>query len=120
MIYRILADAVVFIHFLWIIFLITGSLWGRKNKAVRYIHISGLFFALFIHVLDWYCPLTHIEVWLRSLHNPALAYRGSFIIHYVERIIYLDASPLLITVLTITLCAFHGWIYTGALRRRRL
>ncbi len=113
MIYGILADGVVFIHFLWILFLITGSLWGRKNRAVRYLHISGLFFALIIQLLDWYCPLTLLEVWLRSLRNPALSSGGSFIITYLERLIYISIPPSVVQVLTVLLCAFHGWMYLG-------
>ena len=51
MIYRILADAVVIIHFLWIVFLFLGGFFGRKIMAVKIFHLSGLFFAFFIQVI---------------------------------------------------------------------
>ena len=111
MIYKILADSVVLIHFLWIIFLFFGAFWGVKSKVVRIFHLSGLAFAFIIQIFDWYCPLTHLEVWLRSKHASALTYIGSFIIDYVEEIVYVELSRTLILVLTVILCALNAWLY---------
>ncbi len=111
MVYKVVADIVVFIHFLWIIFLIFGAFLGVKNRAIKIFHISGLVFAFVIQIFDWYCPLTHLEVWLRAKHDPALTYKGSFIIHYVEKIVYIELSRYLIFIFTIFLCAFNGWYY---------
>src|SRR3989304_9245581 len=99
--YRILADITVLIHFSWILFLILGAFLGAKNKGVKIFHISGLVFAFVIQIFDWYCPLTHLEVWLRSKHDPALTYTGSFIIHYVEKIVYIELSRTLILIFTL-------------------
>ncbi|MBM4277918.1 MAG: DUF2784 domain-containing protein [Deltaproteobacteria bacterium] len=111
MVYKILADSVVLIHFLWVVFLFLGGLWGRRNKVLKIFHLSGLAFALVIQIFDWYCPLTHLEAWLREKHHPGLAYTGSFIIHYVERIVYMEISRTLVFVFTILLCGFNGWLY---------
>jgi len=116
MVYKILADIVVLIHFLWILFLFFGSFWGVRNRAIKIFHLSGLAFALIIQIFDWYCPLTDLEVWLRSKHSPALTYAGSFIIHYVEEIVYIELSRYLVLILTIFLCAFNAWFY---LRRKK-
>jgi len=113
--YKILADIVVIIHFLWIVFLIFGAFLGVKYKTVRVFHISGLIFALTIQIFDWYCPLTHIEVWLRSKHDPALAYAGSFIPHYIKKIVYIELPRYTIFILTVILCGFNAWMY---LRKR--
>jgi hypothetical protein len=115
MVYKILADIVVLVHFLWILFLFFGAIWGVRNRGIKIFHLSGLAFAFIIQVCDWYCPLTHLEVWLRSKHSPALTYEGSFIIHYVEEIVYIDLSRYLVLVLTIFLCGFNAWFY---LRKR--
>lgn len=109
--YKILADIVVFIHFLWIVFLVFGAFLGIRNKAIKIFHISGLVFAFVIQIFDWYCPLTHLEVWLRAKHDPSLAYTGSFIIHYVEGLIYLEISPWLIFFLNLLLIGFNVWFY---------
>jgi len=126
MFYKVIADIIVIIHFLWILFLILGALWGVKYKAIKILHLSGLIFAFTIQIFDWYCPLTHLEVWLRSKHNSALTYTGSFIIHYVEKIVYIELSRNLIAILTIFLCGFNVWFYLretktkGYLRRHTL
>ena len=115
MVYKILADIVVLIHFLWILFLFFGAIWGVRNRPIKIFHLSGLAFAFIIQVFDWYCPLTHLEVWLRSKHSPTLTYGGSFIIHYVEEIVYIDLSRYLVLIFTILLCGFNAWFY---LRRK--
>jgi len=115
MFYKILADIVVLIHFVWILFLFLGGFWGVRNKVVKIFHISGLFFALLIQIFDWYCPLTHLEVWLRSRHNPSITFAGSFIIHYVEKIVYIEISRYLILIFTVFLVGINSWLY---LKRR--
>ena len=107
-----LTDTIVLTHFLWIIFLFLGALWGVKNKAVRILHLSGLAFAILIQIFGWYCPLTYLEVWLRSRHDVALTYTGSFIIHYVERVVYIELSRFLIFILTVILCGLNLWLYS--------
>jgi hypothetical protein len=115
MLYKILADIVVLIHFLWILFLFFGAFWGIKNKGVKIFHLSGLAFAFIIQIFDWNCPLTHLEVWLRSKHSPSLTYVGSFIIHYVEKIVYIEISRFVVLMFTILLCGLNAWLY---LRKR--
>jgi hypothetical protein len=109
--YKILADITVFIHLLWILFLISGAVWGRRNKAVKIFHFSGLVFALTLQIFHWYCPLTHLEVWLRERHNPDLTYTGSFIIHYMEEIVYIRVSGTVLLSLTIFICVLNTWLY---------
>ena len=111
MVFKILADMVVLIHFAWILFLFLGAFGGSKNRVVKIFHISGLFFAFLIQIFDWYCPLTYLEVWLRSKHSATLAYTGSFIIYYVEKIVYFEIPHLLLILLTILLCGINGWLY---------
>lgn len=111
MLFKILADIIVFIHFLWIVFLIFGALIGVKSKPIRFLHVSGLVFAIFLQIMGWYCPLTYLEVWLRSMHDPSTAYPGSFIAHYLERIIYIELSSGLVFLLTVILCCFNAFLY---------
>ena len=115
MFFKIFADIVVLIHFLWILFLFFGAFWGIKNKGVKIFHLSGRAFAFTSQILDWYCPLTHLEVWLRSKHSPTLTYVGSFIIHYVEKIVYIEISRSVVLMFTILLCGLNAWLY---LRKR--
>ncbi|HET6516106.1 MAG TPA: DUF2784 domain-containing protein [Thermodesulfovibrionales bacterium] len=114
--YKLLADTVLFVHLLWILFLIFGVFWGMKNKKVKRIHITGLTFALIIQAFNWYCPLTYLETWLRSKHDPTLSYTGSFISHYAEKIVYIELPPSLIFGMTTLLAGITSWLYV---RRKR-
>jgi len=87
MIYKILADLMVALHLAWIVFF-SWSLVGRAQPTGENIHLSGLGFAVLLQVFDWYCPLTHLEVYLRGRHDPATSYTGGFVIQYLERMIY--------------------------------
>lgn len=111
MFYRLAADFVVIIHFIWILFLIFGAFVGRRCSIIKIFHVAGLGFAVTIQIFGWYCPLTHLEVWLRQRHDSSLSYSGSFIIHYIERLIYIELSPKIIFVLTILLVVSSLYFY---------
>lgn len=111
MLYRLAADGVVLVHFLWIVFLIIGAFIGRKYQAVKIFHIIGLCFAVIMQFFGWYCPLTYLEIWLRQKHDPSLSYSGSFIIHYIEKIVYIELSPWIIFILTLILVSISAYLY---------
>jgi hypothetical protein len=81
------------------------------------VHGAGLLFAIVSQVFGWYCPLTHLEVWFREMQHASQAYPGSFIAHYVERLIYIDMPPAAIFVLTLALAGFNVWIYRMACKK---
>jgi hypothetical protein len=116
MIYKILADFTLLVHLIWILFLFLGAYFGTRIRLIRILHLSGLAFALISEIFGWYCPLTYLEVWLRSKHDPRWLYAGSFIIHYVEKIVYLELSRALIVIGTVILVGFNVWFY---LRRKQ-
>jgi hypothetical protein len=111
MLYKILADFVVLIHFCWIFFLIAGVFLGRRYRRVRIFHIAGLLFAVLLQVFGWYCPLTYVEIWLREKHYPSITYKGSFIIHYVEKLVYIELTREIVFVLTLMLVAASAFVY---------
>ncbi len=111
MLYKIIADMIVLIHFLWILFLFFGALLGVRYKAIKGIHVCGLLFAIVIQFFAWYCPLTYLESWLRARHNPAMTYTGSFIAYYAEQIVYLELSRSLVLLSTVFLLVFNAWFY---------
>lgn len=116
-VYRVLADIVVVTHLLWIFFLITGAYWGRKHRPVMIMHGAGLVFAVVMQVFGWYCPLTHLEVWLRERQGVGESYPGSFIAHYVENLVYLEVTGRMIFMLTLILLAVNGWMYWKAFKK---
>lgn len=115
MVYRIFADIVVLLHFLWILFLMLGVFFGIRYKIVKIFHISGIIFALVFQIFNWHCPLTYIEIWFRAKQDPTSSYSGSFIIHYIEKLVYIDMSRNLVFMLSILLfiCAIWFYLRTG-------
>jgi hypothetical protein len=111
MFFKLAADFVVLIHFMWVVFLIVGAFMGKNYYSVKIFHIVGLGFAVIIQIFGWYCPLTYLEVWLRQRHDPLLTYSGSFIIYYIEKFVYIELSPWIIFVLTLILVALSAYIY---------
>jgi hypothetical protein len=114
--YGFLADTVVAVHFLWILFLIFGGWWGRRIRGVARLHLAGLVFACLVEGFDWYCPLTHLEVWLRS-KGAQTGYAESFLSHYLTQFIYLGLPHPLIVSLTMALCAANAWLYLAKPKR---
>ena len=108
--YGFLADLVVAGHFIWIQFLIFGGWWGRRIRWVAAVHLAGLTFASLVEGLDWYCPLTHLEVWFRRKGSQS-GYTESFISHYLNQFIYIDLPHPLVVSLTLALCAANAWLY---------
>ncbi len=117
--FRFLADAVVFFHFLWILFLIFGFAFGRKSKKIKLFHIGGLFFAIFIQAFDFYCPLTYLEVFLRQKHDPQGVYAGSFIIYYLEKLIYMEVSRVVIVIVTFLVFGVNMFLYFWPIGREK-
>ena len=118
MTYRVLADIIVVVHLLWILFLVAGGYWGVKRRLVMMIHGAGLVFAMVSQVFGWYCPLTHLEAWLMEKARPSTAYHEPFIAHYAKKLVYIDVPAFAIFVLTLVLIAVNGWLYWRAFRKK--
>ena len=118
MLYKVLADIAVLIHSLWVAFLLFGFIWGRKSKVVRNLHLGGLLFAMFLQLMGWYCPLTHLEYWLRQRYAPGMGYPGSFIAHYLEELIYVSLTMRQLFLFTLALSAGILWGYFGKRRTK--
>lgn len=78
---------------------------------MRIFHISGLGFAVLLQILGWYCPLTYLEIWLREKHDPSIIYKGSFIIQYVEKLVYINLTREMVFVLTLILVSVSAYLY---------
>jgi len=105
MFYKIAADFVVFVHFMWIVFVILGFpvfLYFNLSRW-RLLHLTALIATIIMQLTQTVCPLTYLEVYLKSKNISGAFYPGSFIIGKIEDIIYLEDLATLekITCLTI-------------------
>ena len=115
MIYRVLADIFMVIHFAWIVFMLLGfALTVRAffrpgffdRWLFRTIHFAGIVFVATLEILRLYCPLTLWENAMRRHYDPSHEYPGSFIIGYLERLIYPDVPPVVVVIPTILIALF--------------
>lgn len=128
---KILADFIVVVHFLWILFMLWGfvltfcavlgvyvfrssrMIWRRffDRWILRTLHLIGIAFVGTLTLLDKYCPLTIMENLFRRRYDPATDYPGSFIVHYIEKLVYPNVDPVFIIVPTLFVAAFTIAVY---------
>ncbi|MDJ0632751.1 MAG: DUF2784 domain-containing protein [Xenococcaceae cyanobacterium MO_188.B29] len=122
MIYRLIADLVVFIHLLFILFAVLGGLLVLKYHRCALLHLPALVWAVLIALFGWVCPLTPLENWLRELGG-VLGYETSFIEHYLLPVIYPGQLTrriqicLGLLVLSINL-VIYGWFTCHTLKNK--
>jgi hypothetical protein len=114
--YKIFADAVIVVHFLFILFMLLGFLLTAYALVFRQkffdwwlfrsLHLLGIFYVFSLSILGKYCPLTILENGLRLRHEASSVYSGSFIVHYLEKLIYPDVNPIVIQIPTVFLAIF--------------
>lgn len=103
----LLADIVLFVHALFVLFVVAGQLlillglwrgwaWVRRRR-LRQLHVLAIVVVVVQSWLGILCPLTVLENEFRTRAG-ALPYTGSFIRHWLHRIMFYDAEPWVFTV----------------------
>ena len=98
--YLLAADAVLLLHVLFVVFVVTGLVlilagklmswaWVR-NWWFRVIHLAAIGVVVLQSWLGVICPLTKLEMYLRGKAGDAM-YAGSFVAHWLESILYYRA-----------------------------
>ena len=115
MLYKFLADTIVIVHLVWILFMLLGfilTLRGFFCKEFfdrwlfRTLHLLGIAYVSLLAIMGKYCPLTLWENTLRAKYDPSLTYPGSFMIHYFEKLVYPNVNPLIIRIPTTFIAVF--------------
>ena len=85
--YSLLADLVIILHFLFVIFAVIGALLAFKWRKIIWIHIPVVIWAAYIEFSNQICPLTPLEKSLRMKGGES-SYTGGFIEHYIIPVLY--------------------------------
>ncbi len=90
--YRIAADFVIFVHFLWIAFVILGFpvFLYLNQPRWRIFHLIALLAMIVMQVTHTICPLTYLEVYLKLKGESGSVYPGQFMIDTIEKLIYVE------------------------------
>ncbi len=117
-----LAIAVVAFHACWLLLVIFGALWTRGRPAWGTVHVLALVWGILAEVGPWPCPLTLAEEYFETRAGAA-AYHGSFVLHYLEAIVYPNLPGWIVAGAGVTVCAvnlgIYGWRVWKAWRRQR-
>ena len=112
--YRLLADAVVILHFSFVLFVLFGGLLAWWKPRIAWLHLPAAAWGAVVEFGGWICPLTPIEQWLRFEAGES-AYGPDFIGHYILPVLY---PPMLTPSVQVVLGAIvvvvnvtiYGWL----------
>jgi hypothetical protein len=109
-VYSALASAVLFLHALFIVWVVFGALLTRSRPMLRWLHVVSLIWGIVTELLPWPCPLTLLENWYEKKAGVD-PYQGGFLLHYLDKLIYPDLSATALTVAGVIVCAFNLALY---------
>jgi hypothetical protein len=112
--YSLLADAVLVLHLLFILFVALGGLLVLRWHWLAWLHVPAVLWGASIEFSGHICPLTPLENLLRELGGGA-TYEGGFIEQYVTAWIYPEgltrAVQITIGVAVLMInAAVYGWM----------
>jgi hypothetical protein len=87
MIWSLLADAVLLLHMVFILFVVFGGFLLRRFPRLMLLHLPAAVWGALIEFAGGTCPLTPLENHFRRLAGEA-GYRGGFIEHYLMPVVY--------------------------------
>ncbi|MGA8162302.1 MAG: DUF2784 domain-containing protein [Acidobacteriaceae bacterium] len=107
---RWLAALVLAIHLTWILWVIVGALFTRGRPGWTAFHLASLIWGIIVEVGPWPCPVTLLEQWL-ELRAGEPSYQGSFLVHYLDAIVYPHAAVWLIITCGVAVCCINLLVY---------
>lgn len=121
MVYRLLTDAVVVLHFAFLAFVVGGGFLARRYRWLIVPHLVAVAWGVYVEATPGLlCPLTPLENHFARLAGTA-GYEGGFIEHYLVPIIYPDAlTPRAQLGLAVALIAVNVIAYTWPRRTGRV
>ena len=87
MIYGLLADLVLALHALFVVFVVLGGLLALRWRRAAFVHVPCALWGAWVELAGWICPLTPLEVDLRQQAGEA-GYAGGFLEQYLIPILY--------------------------------
>jgi hypothetical protein len=85
--YRFLADAVVAMHFGFVLLVVAGGFLVLRWPRAAWIQLPAALWGVLVEWSGWVCPLTPLENWLRA-HGGAAGYAGGFVERYLLPVLY--------------------------------
>lgn len=115
---RLIAIAILSIHLAWILAVIFGALFTRGRPVWTGLHIASLIWGIVVELAPISCPLTLAEQYFETRAGMP-AYQGSFLMHYLDKIIYPAVPWWVVAVVGAAICIFNLGIYARRFRETR-
>jgi uncharacterized membrane protein len=116
--YRFLADAVLLLHFGFILFVVFGALLVARRQRWLFAHLAAAGWGFLVEAAGAVCPLTWAEIYFRRLAGEA-GYEGGFVDHYLLPLIYPAGLTRSMQIgLGVGVLAFNAILYAWIWRRR--
>ncbi len=85
--YELVADLILVLHLLFIVFVIFGGLLCLYRVCWAWLHLPAMIWGIWVEWSGRICPLTPLEKYFRQLAFDQ-GYQGSFVEHYLVPLIY--------------------------------
>jgi hypothetical protein len=105
-----LVSLVLAVHLTWMAWVVLGALWTRGRPGWSVFHVLALVWGIIAEVGPWPCPLTLAEQWAMTQAGMK-GFRGDFLEHYLEEIVYPNLPVDLIITGAVIVCSLNLGIY---------
>jgi hypothetical protein len=114
MIFSLAADAVLLIHFMFILFAAAGGLFALRRPWIAFFQIPAAAWGAFVEIFGKVCPLTYLENYY-LVKAGGEGYTESFVSHYLMPLVYpssltREIQYLLACVVVLLNLAIYGWM----------
>jgi len=117
--YGLLADVVLLAHAGFVVFVVLGGLPVLRWPRLAWLHLPAVAWGAGIEFAGAICPLTPLEIHLRSLAGQQ-GYAGGFVEHYVFALLYPEGLTRNVQLaLGLLVLVINALVYAIVWRRHR-
>ena len=115
MMYPLLANLVLIIHLMFVVFVLCGGLLVQRWRWLAWLHLPAALWGATVEFRGWVCPLTLFENWLREQAGET-GYQSGFVADYLLPILYpddltRDFQLLLGMIVVAIIISMYGWLW---------
>jgi len=85
--YELAAELTIIVHFLFIVFVVIGSLLCLIKTKLLIVHLFSVAWGVYIELSSQICPLTYLENWFLKKAG-LIGYNEGFVSKYIFKLVY--------------------------------
>ena len=117
--WRVAADVVLVVHLAFVAFVVFGGFLRWRWPRVALVQLPVALYGVTIEIVEFQCPLTPLEKWLRRQAGSA-GYDGGFVEQYIVGVLYPGEFTSGVKVLLACVVVLANAVAYHGLRKRRL